>query len=359
MEHDVVLADEVEHTGFGVFPPLCVIVAHKVDGVGDVTDRSVEPYVEHLALGTLHGYGDTPVEVAAHGAGLETHVEPRLALAVDVGLPFLVSFENPLLKRTLPLVEGEVVMLCLAHYGHAAGDGRLRVDEVGGVERCAASLALVAVRSFCAAVGAGSGHVAVGEELSGLLVVELHGCFLYEFSLVVEAAEEVGGHAAVSVGGGASVDIERDAELSERVLDDVVIAVHDVLGGDTLLAGLYGDGYAMLVAAADHEHVLTAQAEIAGVDVGRHIYTGEVADVDRAVGVGESGGDESTFEIFHNFYAVLPLGGAVENTGWWLRTLKFLRWLRFLRFLRTLRGRGPAKKKGAGEPFGLSGFLSG
>ena len=53
-------------------------------GVGDIADRRVEPYIEHLAFCSLYGYWNTPVEVAGHCAWLQIHVEPRLALAVDV-----------------------------------------------------------------------------------------------------------------------------------------------------------------------------------------------------------------------------------------------------------------------------------
>ena len=76
VEHDVVLADEMDHACFGILPPFGIVVADEVDGVGDITDGGVKPYVEHLSLGAFYGHGDTPVEVAAHGAGLQAHVEP-------------------------------------------------------------------------------------------------------------------------------------------------------------------------------------------------------------------------------------------------------------------------------------------
>ena len=43
---------------------------------------------------------------------------------------------------------------------------------------------------------------------------------------------------------------------------------------------------------------------IVGVDVGRHVHSGQMAYVHRAVGIGESCSDESAFEfIVHELWA--------------------------------------------------------
>ncbi len=201
VEHYVVLAYEVDYACLGIFPVFLPAVGQQLLGIGNVADGSVEPHVEHLAFGAFHGHGYTPVEVAAHGAGLQTQVEPRFALAVHVGLPFLMAFENPFAQRFLPAVQRQIPMGGLLH-GHGRGsEARVGIDEVGGVERRAASLALVAVGAIAAAVGAGTGHVAVGEELAGLLVVGLHGGLHLKLSCVVEMTEEFAGCARMYVGG--------------------------------------------------------------------------------------------------------------------------------------------------------------
>jgi hypothetical protein len=141
-----------------------------------------------------------------------------------------------------------------------------------------------------------SRHVAVGEKLSGLLVIELHGCFLDKFPLVVKTAEEIGRHAPVGFGSRTAVDVERNAEFLERILDDLVVTVHDILWSHSLVARLDGNGHTVLVAAADHEDFLASEAHVAGVDVGRHVDAGEMADMHRSVCIGESRCDESAFE---------------------------------------------------------------
>lgn len=61
----------------------------------------------------------------------------------------------------------------------------MRVDQVGGVERCAACLALVAVGFGVVAMRTFAGDIAVGEELAGFRVVELHRFFLDELAVLV------------------------------------------------------------------------------------------------------------------------------------------------------------------------------
>ena len=295
VEDDVVLADEVDEAGVLVLPPGLPAVGEKFLRVGDVADRSVEPDVEHLAVGAFDGHRDAPVQVARDGTGLQAAVEPALALAVDVGLPLLVLLEDPLAEPGLVAVEREIPVLGFLLDRHGAAELGVRVQQFLGAEGRTAFLALVAVGVLVAALRAGALDEAVGEEHAGLGIVELLGDLRDEVFLLVELAEELRSVLRVDGGGGAGVDVEVDAELREGVLHDPVVAVHDVLRGDALLAGLDGDGDAVLVAAADEHHVLAAHAEIADVDVAGDVGAGEVADMDGAVRVGKGTGDQGSF----------------------------------------------------------------
>ncbi len=96
---------------------------------------------------------------------------------------------------------------------------------------------------------------------------------------------------------GAGVDVERHAEFLKRILYDFVVAVDDILGGHPFGLGLYGDGHTMLVAAPYHNHILAAQAQETGVDVGGNVNSGKVADMYRAVGIGQRRGHERALEF--------------------------------------------------------------
>ncbi len=195
VEDDVVLADEVDHLRI-LRLPVGLPLGRQVLRRGDVADRSVEPDVEHLALGALHRHGDAPVEVAAHGTRLQTSVEPALALPVDVGFPLLVPLEDPCAEKLLVAVERQIPVLRLALDGHRARHGAVGLEELVGREGRAALLALVAVGAFVAALGAGAHDVAVGEEGLRLLVVVLFRGALDELALVVELAEKADAVAA-------------------------------------------------------------------------------------------------------------------------------------------------------------------
>ena len=90
MEDDVVFPDEMNQARSVVLPPLLPcspafgVALAEVFRVADIADGRVEPDVEHFSVGAFDGNGDSPVEVARHGTRLEVHVEPRLALAIDV-----------------------------------------------------------------------------------------------------------------------------------------------------------------------------------------------------------------------------------------------------------------------------------
>ena len=105
----------------------------------------------------------------------------------------------------------------------------------------------------------------------------------------------------VYAGCGATIDVERYAEVFEGFLDEVVVAVNHLLRGDALLARAYSDGYAMLVATADENNVLLLEAKIANIDIGWHVNTCQVADMHTTVSVRQCCGYGGTFEIllFH------------------------------------------------------------
>ena len=264
----------------------------------NVADRRIEPDVEHLAFGPLDRNGNTPVQVAAHGTGLQAAVEPALALPVDVRLPFAVSFQNPLAEESFILIQREIPVFRLAFHGYGSRHGAVGVDQLVGRERRAALLALVAVGAVVAALRAGSDDITVGEEGLGLLVIVLHRGLLDELALVVEFSEEGRSSLGMGCGRSARVDVERHAESLERLPDEFMVAVDDLLGRDALLAGLDGDGHTVFVRSADGDHVAAFEPQVTGIDIRRYVDTGQVTDMDGTVGIGECRSHEIAFELF-------------------------------------------------------------
>src|SRR5690606_36509492 len=77
------------------------------------------------------------------------------------------------------------------------------------------------------------------------------------------------------------------------------VLVNDVLGRDALLHGAHGDGGTVLVAPAHEQYLLAPLAQVAHVDIGRQVGTGDVADVQRTVGVWQGSGDGVADGLFH------------------------------------------------------------
>ena len=169
-----------------------------------------------------------------------------------------------------------------------AVDGIDGVDEFFGRERGTTLLTLVAVGSFGMATWAFTLDVAVGQELLCFLVIELFRGDFHKLALVVEFPEEVGGKLVVRLAGGAAVDVETDAEVGKRLLDDAMIAVHHVLHGASLFLRTDGHGHTVFIASTHKQHLATLQAQVSCIDVGRHIHASQVADVHRPIGIRQS-----------------------------------------------------------------------
>ena len=119
-----------------------------------------------------------------------------------------MAFENPFLKGFLVVLKGEIPVFCLFEDGDVARLGAAGIDEVGGAQRGAAFLTLVAVGSLGVTHGALTDNVAIGNEAACSLVIELHRGLLDEASLVINVAEELRCGLAMGLGGGAGIDIE-------------------------------------------------------------------------------------------------------------------------------------------------------
>jgi hypothetical protein len=181
----------------------------------------------------------------------------------------------------------------LALFGSRAADLADDVLHAQRLELLAAARALVPARLLVAALVAGAEDVAVGEEHGVLHAVELLARALQEVAVQVEAAEELlARRGVVGAETRAGPVVETDREAVEGALD-LLAPAPDVVGvGDVLLLRVDRDRRAVLVRAADEDDVLALHAQRAHVDVGREVGARDLAEVDRAVGVGEGAGDE-------------------------------------------------------------------
>ena len=98
-------------------------------------------------------------------------------------------------------------------------------------------------------------------------------------AVVQQAHEDVLGHFGVVLGASRGVTVPTDAKPVPVGYELGVISVHDVSRGDVLGIGPDGDRRAVHVRTTDHEHPVTDQALMAGVDIGWQVGAGQVAEV--------------------------------------------------------------------------------
>ena len=162
-----------------------------------------------------------------------------------------------------------------------AVDPRARVDQIRGVELVPAVVALVAARAPEAADRARALDVAVGKRMPGRGGERAERLLLDDEALLVERAEEVARDAVVVLGRRPREEVVGQPEIAEILANERV----EALGGLTrrLSRGVRRDHdrRAVLVGAADHEHVVAAQPVVAGERVRRHSEARHMADMAR------------------------------------------------------------------------------
>ena len=108
------------------------------------------------------------------------------------------------------------------------------------------------------------------------------------------------------LGGCSSVDIEIDAKSGEGILDYLVVLVHNILWGTSLLPSLDSNRHAMLIRPTDIKNILSLHPQISHIDIGRNIHSGKMSDMHRAIGVRQRAGHQSSFEFLVH-YSVFSL----------------------------------------------------
>ena len=200
-------------------------------------------------------------------------------------------------------------MGCLLLYRLGPAEFGLRVDEFLRAQRASALLALVTIGIRITALRACTHNVAVCKKLFGLRIIVLLGLLCDELSFIVQLAEKFGSVPLVNRRGCTAIDVEVDSQTRERILDDLVVTVHDILRGTALHAGLDRDRDSVLIASADIKHILSPHPEVPDVDVRRHVYPGQMTDVDRSVGIRQRTGHKCSLEFLfhiHEYYFSLP-----------------------------------------------------
>ena len=80
-----------------------------------------------------------------------------------------------------------------------------------------------------------------------------------------------------------------------------MILIDNILGSYTLLTRLDGDGHTVLVATTNRDDISTALTQITNIDIRGHIYTRQMADMHRAIGIRKCRCYQITLKLFLHF----------------------------------------------------------
>ena len=318
VEIDDVLADEVMQLGIAACAQVGVEVeaacrAQRLEA-GQVADRRVQPDVEVFARRA----GDLEAEIGriardVPGAQAAFGIQPLAQLGLDPGNGD-IAFQ-PLAQEGLEAADLEEEMLGIAQLGRCAGDDRLRFLEFGRRVGRAAVFAVVAVLVGRAAVRADALDVAVGQEHALVRVVELLHRAMADMAVGLERRVDRFGQRAVARRIGGIVVVEGHAEVGEVALVPGLDIGDEGFRRHACLFGGEHDRRAVGVVGADVVHRVAGHAPRAHPDVGLDIAH-QVAEVERAVGVGQGIGDERG--AGHREYACGAVGNycmATKNPG--------------------------------------------
>ena len=271
------------------FPPLVRRAPSlgPLDARRKVADYRFEPHVDPLVVVVGQGNRDSPVDVPRDGPVLQPVLEHLQGEVEDVGSPVVLLF-NPFDKLLLERAEPEEVVLRPPNLGRRSAHPTLQVNKVGGVQGLAAGVALVAPGPGAIAVRTRPLDIAVGEVAAAALAVGQHHLALVDIVLRQQLQEDVLHHLPVVHRPRGCEQVEGDAHPVPAVEKEGLVTVDDYLRGNVLLLGPEGDRRPMLVAPRHHQHLVPLGAMVPGEDVGGKVGAGQVAQVQRAVGVGPS-----------------------------------------------------------------------
>ena len=191
MENNIILPDKMNHPGLRVFPVFFPFRGQIFRG-RNIPDRGIKPHVKHFSLGTLDRNRYPPIQITGHRTRLQTVVQPRFTLPVNIRFPFFMLFQNPLFQPTFILIQRQIPVFCFFQFRFVSRDRRHRINQIGSVQASPTSLTLIPICSFITAMRTFSHDITVRQELSGLLVVELHRGLLDKFPLVIQLLEKSG-----------------------------------------------------------------------------------------------------------------------------------------------------------------------
>ena len=158
-----------------------------------------------------------------------------------------MAFKNPFAKPLLVILQRQIPVGGFLLDRLRTAELALRIDELVRTESTSTLFALITISPLGPTFRARTDYISVRQESLGLRVIILLALPSDKLPFVVKFLEEVRSILGMRLGGCSSVDIEIDAKSGEGILDYLVVLVHNILWGASLLPRLDSNRHAMLI----------------------------------------------------------------------------------------------------------------
>ena len=192
MKGYVVLAYELEELDLFGIPPPCLPLIGEGRGNRNISDRRIEPNVEHLVFVALLWDRNAPFEVPGDSALAKAVSDPCFGHFYRVvgPVPGLRRGLHPRLKLRQDRRQVDVQMIRLPGYRRFSAGITLRVLELRRIEQLATVLTLIASRALVVAMRADSSYIPIGEKTRTAFAVELLDGLLIDIAGLIEPFED-------------------------------------------------------------------------------------------------------------------------------------------------------------------------
>ena len=192
---------------------------------------------------------------------------------------------DPIQKGLLEFAQLQKKVLGFADDGRVPTCAADHADELLRVQRPATVVALVSPGVVESAVGTLTLDVTVRQEAAVGFAVGLARGVLIDVPLLQQLEEDALGNLGMVIGMGSSEEVEAYAQALPVIQEFGLVLVRDFLSGDASLLRGQRDGRAVSVASRHHENLIALHSVVSGKDVGWKVNSGDVAEMNRAVGV--------------------------------------------------------------------------
>src|SRR5262245_24796836 len=230
---------------------------------------------------------------------------------------------HPLPEKRLIGTERKEIVYGLAYHRRRATDGTAWIMEVRRIVRGAAYFTDIAVLVSGPALGIGAGatNEAVGQKPRILLAIILCYRARHDMALLTQALEDIFRVLTIFRTVGRIITVKGNVEIGKVTLMLNVILGNKFLGCYPGTLSIDFDGRAMRIISAHIHRVLSRHFEKAHEDIGLDIFD-EMAQVNTAVGIGQSAGDENW--VSHGLpYICLSVSERVEGWSYATQSCKY------------------------------------